>query len=383
MKKGLFFAFTLIAGFGVACAGGTPERGGGSPVPTASVVPSPTIMIVTPTLTATAVPSPTPTVVPPSPTPSPIPSPTPPPATSTPVPATPTVPPTPVPPPVSTVPRNPLEGAGGLTLVAGGFTALEGPQWIAQDGVLLFVDNRQDTIYKLTPPSDVSAFRTPGGRPISLAVDEQGRLLVAGGGRITRTLADGAVQAVVDQQAIPKLSPNDLIVRSDGTIYVTSLRGDYDSAVFSVKRDGAVATVWKEDPAAARKGPNGIAFSPDESILYVTYISENVVRAFDVRADGSTSNERIVARTSRSPDGMKVDREGNLYVVTSSGVQVFAPDGKLWGAIAVPGPDPPPTPGWNSVTNCAFGGPNATTLYITAQKAVYRIELGIPGMYRR
>ena len=78
---------------------------------------------------------------------------------------------------------------------------------------------------------------------------------------------------------------------------------------------------------------------------------------------------------------MTVDRDGNLFVATDPGIQVFSPNGQLWGTIAVPRPPPPETSGWFRVTNCAFAGPDGTTLYITGQKVLYRIELSIPGSY--
>lgn len=320
-------------------------------------------------LLACAAPVPTPTVTPaPTPTKAAAAAPTPPKAlpTATPVP----------------VPRNPLDGAGALTLVAGGFQALEGPQWVTSDGVLLFVDSRTKSIYKLTPPSDVTLFRELDLTPLGLALDPQGRLLVAGGGRVTRMFADGTIQTVADRQSVGRdISPNDLAVRSDGTIYFTSSRSDGNNAVFRIGLDGSVATVWEAGPNAGPNGPNGIALSPDQATLYVGYYNERVIRAFEIRADGSTGNMRIVAKTASSADGMTVDRDGNIFVATSPGVQVFSPDGKLWDTINVPPPDPPLTPNWGIVTNSAFAGPNATTLYITGQKALYRIEVSIPGIY--
>lgn len=270
-------------------------------------------------------------------------------------------------------PRNPLEGAGQLTAVPGVYNALEGPIWKPADGTLLFLDNRQDTIFKLSPPDAVTTFRSNNRGLNGLGLDEQGRLLVAGGGRVTRTLANGTIEIIADsQRAGRSISPNDVVVRSDGIIYFSAL-----GPVFRIDRDGAVTPVWEASVAAG--GSNGIALSPDQSILYFGTGSQ--IRAFDLAANGSLRNERIFARTEGRNDGMTVDHDGNVFIATDPGIQVFSPSGQLWGLIAVPRPPPPETGGWNAVTNCAFAGPDGATLYITGQKVLYRIELSIPGSY--
>lgn len=272
--------------------------------------------------------------------------------------------------------RNPLEGAGPLTLVAGGYQDLEAARWLSWDGVLVFADRRANALYQLRPPSTITPCRQPVQTPFGLALDPQGRLLVTDAARVARLLPEGGAQTLADQQTVGRpVTPNDLTVRSDGTAFVTSLppfaRAN-EELVFRVAPDGRAAVVWETDRVGPH-GPNGIALSPDESTLYVGFFNERVVRAFDLAHDGSIANGRIVARTAAQTDGMTVDRAGNLFVSTQQGVQVFAPDGRLWGTISTPQP----------AFNCAFGGAEATTLYVITAAALYRVELSIPGMIGR
>ena len=269
---------------------------------------------------------------------------------------------------------NPLDDIGAVTLVGGGMQFIEGPQWVAGDGLLLFSDIPADTIYQLAPPSTITEFRMPSGNSNGLALDPDGALLAAehGGRRISRD----TVTVVDDYQGMRLNSPNDVVARSDGTLYFTDPPYGISDAdrelpfmgVFRVP-DGATAPVaeW-EGPLAAR--PNGIALSPDESILYVADTADGMLRAWDVATDGSLSNQRVVTADVPGADGMAVDDVGNLFVTTSAGVRVFAPDGTLWGTITVP----------EQPANCAFGGADRRTLYMTARTSLYRVELAAPGL---
>ncbi len=115
-----------------------------------------------------------------------------------------------------------------------------------------------------------------------------------------------------------------------------------------------------------------MALSPDETLLYVSNQAADLVWAFDVADDGSLSEARTFVTTGPGPDGMAVDAAGNLFVTTDRGIEVFAPDGTPWGVIPVP-------PGW--AANCAFGGADGRTLYITAGEGLYRVTLAQPGPY--
>jgi gluconolactonase len=171
-------------------------------------------------------------------------------------------------------------------------------------------------------------------------------------------------------------SPNDITVRSDGTLYFT----DPPYGIADNQRELAFMGVFRVAPGGAitaeRRGalaerPNGIALSPDETRLYVGDSEADLVRVYDVAGSGALSNPRTFA-TPAGPDGMAVDAAGNLFVAAAQGVQVYAPAGTLWGTITVP----------MQPANVAFGGPDARTLLITARTAVYRVTLAHPGLPR-
>lgn len=268
---------------------------------------------------------------------------------------------------------NPLDGIGPVTSVQGGFLFVEGPQWHDVDGLLFFSDIPADTIYQVDGDT-ITELRSPSGNSNGLALDPDRNLLAAehGGRRVSRDTA-----TVVDEYEGLRLnSPNDVVARSDGTIYFTDppygiSDADRDLSFMGVFRVpvGANQPVaeWM-GPLAAR--PNGIALSPDESILYVADTADGMLRAWDVATDGSLSNERVVTSDVPGADGMAVDDVGNLFVTTSTGIRVFAPDGTPWGEIDVP----------EQPANCAFGGDDRRTLYITARTSLYRVALAGPGL---
>ncbi len=278
---------------------------------------------------------------------------------------------------------GPLVGLGEVEAVESSFTftELEGPQWMPDEGVLLFSDIPADTIYQLGAGDEITVFRMPSDFSNGLAVDQQGRLIAAESGtrRVTRTERDGTVISIASRFQGARLNqPNDIAIRSDGTIYFTdplfgnASRAELDfRGVFAIAPDGALTAVYRGDPAET---PNGVVLSPDETQLYVTDFAASLVRVFDVAPDGSLSEVRTFA-TVASPDGIAVDEAGNLFVASWDGraVEVFAPDGEHWGTIAVPGAD--------HVSNCAFGGADGRTLYITTGTVLYRVTLADPGLY--
>ena len=273
---------------------------------------------------------------------------------------------------------NPIEGIGPAAEVPKGaqtWQFLEGPLWLKTEGVLLFSDIPANRIYKLTPPETIAVFREPSGNSNGLALDEAGLLIACehGNRRVTRTLANGMITVVADTFEGKKLnSPNDAIVRSDGTIYFTDPpygipKGQQQElafeGVYRVAKGGQLSVIVMD-----MDRPNGIALSPDETKLYVSDSETPGVRVFPVNADGSTGQwEKLIDRTS---DGMAVDNAGNLYLTNSAGVEVFRPTGEKWGAIAVPG----------STTNVSFGGADRKTLYVTAAKGLYRVNVNVPGI---
>jgi gluconolactonase len=195
---------------------------------------------------------------------------------------------------------------------------------------------------------------------------------------LSRTEANGKVVTLVDRYQGKKLnSPNDLAVKSDGSIYFTDPPYGIEAkqeelgfyGVYRLAPDGKLTLLAKD-----MIRPNGIAFAPDESKLYVSDSQENYIRVFDVKPDGTVSNGRIFAELKDpsqpgTPDGLKVDTQGNVYSPGAGGLWIFSPAGELLGKIAVP----------EVVTNLAWGESDRQTLYITASPSVYRIRLPIPG----
>ena len=286
---------------------------------------------------------------------------------------------------------DPLEGRGTVELVAEGYRRTEGPTWLTAEQTLLFSDIPANTIYELTPPNTIAVFRADSGNSNGLDSDVDGLLLAAEHGtrRLSRTLRDGTIVTVASEYLCDPLnSPNDIAVRSDGTIYFTDPPHGIDptervldfNGVFRVDPAGALTAEWE---GAKSENPNGLVLSPDESILYVGVDSTLRVMAFDVNPDGSLSGERTFVDGLIFPDGMAIDSGGNLYATAIGGVWVYDPEGSLWGIIEVPGGRRP--------YNCAFGGDDARTLYITAGfagplddadgGALYEVRLVHPGLY--
>lgn len=175
-------------------------------------------------------------------------------------------------------------------------------------------------------------------------------------------------------------SPNDAVVRSDGTIYFTDpTYGGMGSVgtrgVYRVAPDGGVTQFY----TTATGQPNGVTLSPNESILYVADSQLSTVRRFDVAADGTPSNQSLFVNTSQGGpggsggDGITTDDNGFLYVTTSVGVKVWRPDAGYHGTITVPGGRTP--------ANCAFGEADRRTLFITAQDRLYKLRLNVTGPY--
>ncbi len=282
--------------------------------------------------------------------------------------------------------------------IAEGFQFTEGPIWIREGGYLLFSDPNSNTIYKYRPDEELSVFRSPSGyagadiaeygQPGSngLTLDPQGRLTIDehGNRRVTRIEKDGTNTVLADRYEGKRLnSPNDLVYRSDGTLFFTDppfgLPKFFDdprkelpfSGVFSL-RDGKLQLVSTD-----LRGPNGIAFSPNEKYLYVTNWEDKrkVVMRYEVSADASLSNGSVFFDMTDAPgedalDGIKVDRAGNLYVSGPGGIWILSADGRHLGTIVAP----------MHAHNFNWGGEDGKTLYLCAQSALYRIHLNIEGI---
>jgi sugar lactone lactonase YvrE len=264
--------------------------------------------------------------------------------------------------------------------VAGGFKFTEGPIW-HPDGFLLFSDIPANTIYKWQPKQKTEIFRQPSGNANGNTLDRSQRLISAehGNRRVSRTEKDGQIVTLASHyQGKPLNSPNDLVFRADGSIYFTDPPFGIESeqeelgfyGVYRLAPDGTLTLLVKDFVR-----PNGIAFSPDETKLYVNDSEKGHIRVFDVNPDGMLENGKLFAKLKPpseegAADGMKVDIKGNVYSTGPGGVWIFSPNGDLLGIIKTP--EPP--------ANLAWGDRDYKTLYITARHSLYRIRLKIPGI---
>ncbi len=265
---------------------------------------------------------------------------------------------------------------GKIEQVATGFQFTEGPVW-HPDGYLLFSDIPANQIIKWTAVNTFEVFREPSDNSNGLALDMKGRLIACETSkrRVSRTRKDGTIVTLAEKFEEKRLnSPNDLVIRSDGTIYFS----DPDFGTPKEEKDLAYQGVYRISPdrklfLEAKEGfekPNGLALSPDEKTLYVDDSHTGFIQAFDVQPDGSLKNGRRFGEIpAKGLDGAKVDVKGNLYVTASDGISVFDPSGKRIGLIEVPeGP-----------ANLAFGDADFKTLYITAKKSLYRMRMKNEG----
>ncbi len=279
------------------------------------------------------------------------------------------------------------EGAS-IEKVAGGFMFTEGPVWNGRDGHLTWTDIIGDTIWRWTPGEGTSAIMSPTEHANGLTLDREGRLVVAGWSSRTvwRWEHDGTTVTLASHYDGKKLNtPNDIVVKSDGSIYFTDSAGglhltghqgqdlqrqlEYEG-VFRLDPETSTLTLLVDDMVF----PNGLCFSEDERILYVNDSRRAHIRAFEVRADG-TLNEGPVFTEFRGTDpgiadGMKVDVEGNVYCTGPGAVYVMDPQGNQLGRIRIP----------EQTANFGWGNGDLKTLYFTARTSVYRMKLNIPGV---
>ena len=264
-----------------------------------------------------------------------------------------------------------------LERVAGGFGFTEGPVWCGN--YLLFSDIPRNRIVRLTmrhEGPEVTTFRTPSGNSNGQTLDRSGRLITCehSGRRVTRTEVDGTVSVIAERYQGKRLnSPNDVVVRSDGSVYFTD--PPYGLGNPAKWKELSFNGVYRRTPdgelvllADDFDRPNGLAFSPDETVLYVNDTERGHIRAFDVSPDGSIARGRIFTELkgpeAGRPDGMKVDREGNVYCTGPGGIWIANSDGKHLGRVLMP----------EVPANLAWGDADWKTLYITAQTSIYRLK---------
>jgi gluconolactonase len=260
---------------------------------------------------------------------------------------------------------------GAPVQVASGFALAEGPLWDPCTESLWFTDVTPSVVHTLSADGEVGVLLEDTHNANGLAFDVDGSLILAqmGGapGHIARRNADGELEQL-DPKGSKLHTPDDVIVRSDGTIYFSDGNfppiGTFDLSALPVYalRPGADELL----DVGRVLGPNGIELSPDEKALYVDAYFAGTVTRFDLAADGSTSNPVVITTGLSTPDSLCVDVQGNLYVGVSTGLQVLAPDGTPLASI--------PVPAGRAVTNCAFGGADGKTLYATAWSSVWKLE---------
>ena len=271
----------------------------------------------------------------------------------------------------------------------------EGPVWFGDGRYLLWSDIPNNRILKWEEETGaVSVFRRPTDFSNGNTRDRQGRLVTCqhGGRRVVRTEHDGTITVLMDSwQGRPLNSPNDVVVKSDGSVWFTDpvfgILGNYEGhkaesenkqAVYRLDSETGQALVVTDDVL----GPNGLCFSPDESILYIVESRGEPIRkilAYDVGPDGRTlSNKRvhIDAGPGGTPDGMRCDIDGNLWCgwgmgsAALDGLQIYAPDGAKIGRIALP----------ERCANVCFGGRDRNRLFMAASQSLYAVYVNTQGV---
>ena len=278
--------------------------------------------------------------------------------------------------------------------IAGGLTFTEGPVWRGSDLLFSDIPNQRIVRWRRLPEGpELTTYAR--GMSNGLTLDRQGRVLAAehNGRRVTRVAEDGTRTVLAERFQGKQLnSPNDIVVRSDGSIYFTDPPYGVRPAAPGVPRPAGWWTQpipGKEQPhngvyRLAPDGtlhllvddfalPNGLAFSPDESVLYVDDSAHKHIRAFTVRADGTLTDSRVVLDMASEdpgvPDGLKVDERGNVFCTGPGGVWVCRHDGALLGRIVLP--ELPANLGW---------GEDGTVLFVTARTSVYRLQTKTRGV---
>jgi gluconolactonase len=279
--------------------------------------------------------------------------------------------------------RRLIDSDAVVTRIAGGLGFTEGPLWF--DGGLLFSDIPNSRIARwrqLPEGPELTTFKTPTGNSNGLTFDREGRLIACEhtGRRVSRVEHDGTVTVLADRYQGKRLSsPNDAVVRSDGYVFFTDPpyglpkqsegRELPYNGVFCLTQAGKMLLL-----ADDFERPNGLAFSPDERVLYVADTFRHHLRRFEVAADGTVSGGEVFVDLSApepgGPDGLKVDCEGNVWATASGGVWIVAPDGRKLGRIVFP----------ELPANVAWGGDGLRTLFATARTSVYKVSVKVSGL---
>lgn len=278
----------------------------------------------------------------------------------------------------------------GVERLYGGCRWAEGPVWFNDSGYLVWSDIPNQRLLRWVPDLGVGVFRAPVEYPNGNTRDRQGRLVTCEHGtrRVVRTEPDGTVTVIADNYRGRRLnSPNDVVVKSDGTVWFTDptygILSDYEGHQAEPELDGCY--VFRSDPETGELTavaedfvqPNGLAFSPDESVLYVADSGSSHdpeaphhIRAFDVIDGRVLTNSRVFADVEPGvPDGLRCDILGDVWTSCQNGVLCYATDGVLLGRINIP----------ERVSNLSFGGPKRNRLFITATTSLYSVFVATKG----
>ena len=275
------------------------------------------------------------------------------------------------------------------TLYTGSLWA-EGPVWFADGQYLVWSDIPNNRMLCWKEGLGTTVFRNPSNYSNGNTRDRQGRLVSCehGARRVSRTEHDGSITVLADSFEGKRLnSPNDVVVKSDGTVWFTDppygILTDYEG--YKAESEIGANHVYRFDPESGEltiasddfDKPNGLAFSPDESILYIadTGLSHNPngphhIRTFSVGDDGRLSGGEVFAEISPGvADGFRLDTEGNIWTSAGDGIHCYTPDATLLGKILIP----------EKVSNCTFGGPRGNRLFITATTSLYAVYVNASG----
>jgi gluconolactonase len=276
-----------------------------------------------------------------------------------------------------------------LEQIGSGFTFTEGPVWHKQGRFLLFSDMPGDVRRKWTPDGGVQEVMRPANKCNGMTYDADLNLLVCEHvtSSVVRERPDGTRETIASHFDGKELnSPNDIIVHSDGSVYfsdptygrmpVFGLEREQDldfQGVYRIPPGGGDLRLLADDFGQ----PNGLCFSPDESLLYVNDTERAHIRVFDVKPDGSLSGDRVFAESIGTGslekmdlvDGMKCDAQGNIWITGPAGVWVIGSDAEHLGVVAIPEP----------VGNLHWGGPDWKWMFVCASTSVYRFETRVAG----
>lgn len=282
-------------------------------------------------------------------------------------------------------------GNAPVKQLATGFDWVEGPVWFGDANCLLFSDIPNNRIMRWTPGEGISTYREPSSYANGHTRDMQGRLVSCEHGtrRVTRTEHDGTITVIADGFEGKRLnSPNDVVVKSDGSIWFTDphygIMSNYEGVkseqelpcqVYRVDGETLEITAVVKDMVC----PNGLAFSPDETALYVADTgaifdaeADRHIRKYRVDGIAVDGGEHFHTIEPGAADGIRVDTDGNIWSSAADGVHCLDPNGKLLGKIFVP----------ELVSNICFGGRSKHQLFITATTSLYRVSLNRAGVQK-